>query len=57
MIAVGYISDTEEIIKAAWSLFPYDSAAAFTLSARSPVPQALTAKDFPGGRTQIFDVI
>jgi hypothetical protein len=27
------------------------------LSARSPVPQALTAKDFPGGRTQIFDVI
>jgi len=29
MTAVGYISDTEEIIKASWSNFQYDGAAAF----------------------------
>jgi hypothetical protein len=56
MTAVGYISDTEEIVKASWSLFQHDSAAAFTLSERSPSPPALSAKDLPGGRTQILNV-
>jgi len=56
LTAVGYISDTEEIIKASWSLFQYDGAAAFKLSERSPLPPALSAKDLPGGRTQIFNV-
>jgi len=31
MTAVGYISDTEEIVKASWSLFQHDGAAAFKL--------------------------
>ena len=56
MTAVGYISDTEEIIKACWSLFHHDGAAAFKLSERSPLPPAFSAKDLPRGRTQILKV-
>jgi len=56
MTAVGYISDTEEIVKASWSLFHHDGAAAFKLSERSPLPPALSAKDLPGRRTQILNV-
>jgi len=56
MTAIGYISDTEESIKACWSLFQHDGAAAFKLSERSPLPPALSAKDLPGGRTQILNV-
>ena len=56
MTAVGYISDTEESIQASWSLFQHDGAAAFNLSERSPLPPALSAKDLPGGRTQILNV-
>jgi hypothetical protein len=55
MTAIGYISDTEEIIKACWSLFQHDGGAAFKLSERSPLPPALSAKDLPGGRTQILN--
>jgi len=47
--AVEYISDTEEIIKALWSLYQHDGAAAFKLSGRSPLPPPLSAKDLPGG--------
>jgi hypothetical protein len=56
MTAVGYISDTEEIVKSSWSLFQPDGAAAFQLSERSPLPPALSAKDLHGGRTQILNV-
>jgi len=56
MTAVGYILDTEEIVKAFWSLFQHDGAAAFKLSERSPLPPPLSAKDLPGGRTQILNV-
>jgi len=56
MTAVGYISDTEVIVKASWSLFQHDGAAAFKLSERSPLPPALSAKDLTGGRTQILNV-
>jgi hypothetical protein len=56
MTAVGFISDTEEIVKASWLLFQHDGAAAFKLSETSPVPLALSAKDLPGGRTQILHV-
>jgi hypothetical protein len=49
MTAVGYISDTEEIVKASWSLFQHDGVAAFKLSERSPLPPPLSAKDVPGG--------
>jgi hypothetical protein len=56
MTAVGYILDTEEIVEASWSLFQHDVAAAFLLSERSPLPPAVSAKDLPGGRTQILNV-
>jgi len=55
MTAVEYISDTEEI-KASRSNFQHDGAAASTLSERSPLPPAFSAKDMPGGRTQILNV-
>jgi hypothetical protein len=51
MTAVGYISDTEEIVKASWSNFHHDGVAVFKLSAKSPVPPPLSAKDLPGGRS------
>jgi len=56
MTAVGYISYTEEIVKASWSLFQHDGAAAFKLSERSPLPPALSANDLPGRRTEILNV-
>jgi len=46
----------EEIVKASWSLFQHDGAAAFKLSERSPLPPALSAKNLPGERTQILNV-
>jgi hypothetical protein len=49
MTAVGYILDTEEVVKAPWSLFQHYGASVFKLSERSPLPQALSAKDHPGG--------
>jgi hypothetical protein len=54
--AVGYISDTYEIVKASWSLFQHDGAAVFKWSERSPLPPAMSAKDLPAGRTQIVNV-
>jgi len=56
MTAVGYISDTEEIVKASWSNLQHDGAAALELSEKSPVPPALSAKDLPGGRTEVLHV-
>jgi hypothetical protein len=52
MTKVGYNSDTEDIVKAFWPLFHHDGPAAFPLSARSPLPPALSANYLPGGRTQ-----
>ena len=56
MTAVAYISDTAVIIKASWSNFHHDGAAAFKLSEKSPVPQALSAMDHPGGRSEVLNV-
>jgi len=56
MTAVGYISDTEEIVKASRSLSHNDGAAAFQLSEWSPLPPAVTPNNLPGGRTQILNV-
>jgi len=56
MTAIGYILNTEEIVKASWSLFQHDGAAAFKWSERSPLPLALSAKDLPGGLTEILNV-
>jgi hypothetical protein len=56
MTAVGYISDTEEIVKVSWSLFQHDGVAAFKWSERSSMPLALSGKNIPGGQTQILNV-
>jgi len=56
MTAIGYISDTEEIVKASWSNFQHDDATAFKLSEKSPVPTALSAKNLHGGRTPVLNV-
>jgi len=56
MTAVGYISDTEKIVKPPWSLFQHDGAAAFKLSERSPLLPPLSAKDLHGGQTRILNV-
>jgi hypothetical protein len=56
MTAIGYISDTEEIVKASWSNFHHDGVAAFKLLEKSPVPPAVSAKDLPGGRSQVWNV-
>ena len=56
MTAVGYICDTKEIVRALWSLVQHDGVAAFKLSGRSPLPPPLSAKDLPGGQTEILNV-
>jgi len=54
--AVRCISDTDEIVRVSWSLFQHDGTAAFKLSERSALPPPLSAKDLPGGRTQVLNV-
>jgi len=56
MTAIGYISDTEERVKASWSIFQHDVPAGFKLSETSPLPPALSAKQLAGGRTQLLNV-
>jgi len=56
MTAIGYIPDMEEIVKASWSDFHRDGAAAFTLSERSPLRPALSARDLPGRRSVFLNV-
>jgi hypothetical protein len=56
LTAVRYISDLQEIVKAPWSLFKYEGAAAFKLSEGSPLRPALPAKDLPGEPTHILNV-
>jgi len=56
MMAVGYISDTEEIVKQSWSKIQHDGAAAFKLLERSPLTPTLSTTDLPGGRTQVLNV-
>jgi hypothetical protein len=56
MTAIGYVSDTADIIQASWSLFQHNDAAAFKLSERSPLPKAVPKRDVPGEPTQILKV-
>jgi len=56
MTTAGFISDTKVNVKAPWSLFQHDGAAAFKLTERSPLPAALPTQDLIGGRPQQFDV-
>ena len=55
LTTVGYISDTEEIVKASWSDCHHDCAAAFKLSEKSPVTPALSSRDLPGGRSRVLN--
>jgi len=52
---IQYISDTEEIVKASWSLFQHYGTAAFKLSERPHLPPPLSTKDLPWGRTHILN--
>jgi hypothetical protein len=56
MTAIGYISDTEEIVNTSWTNIQHDGSAAFKLSERSPQPPAFSANDLLGGRTQLLNV-
>jgi len=56
MTAFGYISDSEQSVKASWSIFQHDGPAAFKLSERLPLPPALSAMELGGGRTQVLNV-
>jgi hypothetical protein len=56
MTAIGYISDTKVIVKASSSDFYHEGAAAFKLSEKSPVPPAFSAKNLPGGQTEVLSV-
>jgi hypothetical protein len=56
MTAIEYILAIEEIVKASWSQFQHNGAAAFKLSERSSLPPAVSAKDLLGVQTQILNV-
>jgi len=56
MTAVGKIADMEEIFRSSWSLVWHGGAAAFTFPERSLLPAPLSAKELPGGQTQILNV-
>jgi len=56
MTAVGYISDNEGIVKALWSNFQHDGAAALKLSEQSTVPPALFARNLTGGQAEVLTV-
>jgi len=57
MTAIGFIVDTDEVIKASWSNFQHDSAAAFKLSERLPVPPPMSTKSLPGRQIQVSNVL
>jgi hypothetical protein len=44
MTPMGYISDTDEIVKASWSLIQHHGAAGFKFVERSPLPLPLFAR-------------
>jgi len=56
MTAIGYISDTVEVVKASWLNIEHAGAAAFQSSERSPAPPSLSAKDLHAGRTEVLNV-
>ena len=54
--AIGYIADTEEMIKASWLSFEHNEEAASKLTERSPLPPALSANNLTRGQTQVINV-
>jgi hypothetical protein len=49
MTSIGFISGTDEILKASYPLFQHDGVAALKLSEKSPVSHALSGMDLSGG--------
>jgi hypothetical protein len=56
MTSVGYIFNTEEIIKASWINFRHDGGAASALSERTLLPPAVSAKNLARGQTEVLNV-
>jgi hypothetical protein len=56
LTAGRYISDNEQIIKASLSNFQHDGVAAYKVSEQSPMRPALSAKNLPGGQTEVLNV-
>jgi hypothetical protein len=56
MTAMGYISDTEETVKASWLAFKHDGVGAFEMTEKSPLPPFLSQIDLPGGKTKVLNV-
>jgi hypothetical protein len=56
MTTVGYISDTKAIIQASCLLFQCDCGGSLKSSERPPLPPALSAKNHPGGQTEILNI-
>jgi len=54
--AVGYISDSKEIVNTSWSNYQNDGAAGCKLSRRSHLRTAFGANDLPGRWTQVLNV-
>jgi hypothetical protein len=54
--SLGYISDSQEIVKESWSIVHHDGEAGFELSGRSPLPPPVSAMDLPEGQTQSRNV-
>jgi len=55
MRGIAYISDTEEIVEESKSLCQDDVMAALQLSESWMLPPAVSAKNFPGGWSQVFN--
>jgi hypothetical protein len=56
MRALGYISDTEVVLKGSLAKFQIDGAVKCKWSERSPVPPAFFAKHLHGEASKVFNV-
>jgi hypothetical protein len=56
MTAMGYISDTEETVKASWFAFKGDGVAALKMNEKSPLPPSISHIDLPGGKTKLYNI-
>jgi hypothetical protein len=56
MTAMGYISDTEETVKASWSAFKHDGVATFKLTEKSQLRLSLSQIDLPSGKTHVLNI-
>jgi len=56
MTVIGYIINTQEIVKAYSSHIQHDGVAGFKLSERSPLPPILNAMEFRVRQTEVFNI-